>query len=164
MKANLVIFSVLTLASSCSSLDSINKNPACVVWKEQKYLGPYSTEVAESKAAWSGACRGAHWKCRTVDVSFDENKNVLIDGVTSVGKIEGTDFKYSLKTQSVDQRPMITYTALRVYPTLKEVHASISGADVTEETVYKYNDKCSNDQAIIGGIALGMIAEIQKEK
>lgn len=164
MKSKLMILSVLTLAASCSSIDSINKNPACVVWKDQKYLGPYSTEVTESKAAWSGSCRGAHWKCRTVDVSFDENKNVLIDGATNIGKIEGADFKYSLKTQTADQKSLITYTALRVYPTLKEVRASISGADVTEETVYKYNDKCSSDQAIIGGIALGMIAEIQKEK
>ncbi len=164
MKSKLMILSVLALAASCSSVDSINKNPACVVWKDQKYLGPYSTEVTATKAAWSGSCRGAHWKCRTVDVSFDESKNVLINGETNIGKIEGVNFNYSLKTQTADQKSLITYTALRAYPTLKEVRASVSGADVTEETVYQYNDKCSSDQAIIGGIALGMIAEIQKEK
>lgn len=164
MKSKLMILSVLTLAASCSSVDSINKNPACVVWKDQKYLGPYSTEVTGSKAAWSGSCRGAHWKCRTVDVSFDENKNVLINGDTMIGKIEDVNFSYSLKTQTADQKPLITYAALRAYPTLKEVRASVTGADVTEQTIYQYNDKCSTDQAIIGGIALGMIAEIQKEK
>jgi hypothetical protein len=164
MNSKLTILSVLLLAASCASLDSINKNPACVVWKDQKYLGPYSTEVLESKAVWSGSCRGAHWKCRTVDVSFDENKNVLIDGETNIGKIEGINFNYLIKTQTAQENSLITYTALRAYSGLKEVHASVSGADVTKETIYKYNDKCSSDQAIIGGIALGMIAEIQKEK
>lgn len=164
MQSKLTLLSVLVLAASCSSVESIQKNPACVVWKDQKYLGPYSTEVIESKASWSGSCRGAHWQCRKVDVSFDENKNVLINGETNVGKIEGNNFNYSEKTGTTNGKPLITYTALRAYPELKEVHASISGADVTDVTVYRYNDKCSVDQAVIGGVALGMIAEIQKEK
>jgi len=163
MKSKLLFLSVLTLAASCSSVDSIQKSPACVVWKDQKYLGPYSTEVAETKVSWSGSCRGAHWKCRTVDVSFDENKNVMI-GEMNIGKIEGMNFNSSVKLDSPDQKMAIIYTALRVYPGLKEVHASVSGTDVTDQTIYRYNDKCSSDQAIIGGIALGMIAEIQKEK
>lgn len=164
MKSKVVIFSFLALTASCSSIDSINKNPACVVWKDQKYLGPYSTEVIESKVAWKGACKSGHWNCQTVDVSFDENKNVLLNSETSVGKIDGVNFSYTIKTEAADQEPLITYAALRVYPTLKEVRASISGADVTDETVYYYNDKCSTDQAIIGGIALGMIAKIQNVK
>lgn len=163
MKSSLMLLSVLVLAASCASVDSIQKSPACTVWKDQKYLGPYSTEVAETRATWSGSCRGAHWKCRTVDVSFDENKNVMI-GEVNIGKIEGMNFNSSVKLDSPDQKMAINYTALRVYPDLKEVHASVSGADVTDQTVYRYNDKCSSDQAIIGGIALGMIAEIQKEK
>lgn len=164
MKSKLIILSTLALAASCSSVDSINKNPACVVWKDQKYLGPYSTEVVESKVAWKGACKSGHWNCQTVDVSFDENKNVLLNTETNIGKIDGVNFSYSVKTGVADQKSLITYTALRAYPTLKEVRASVSGADVTNETVYHYNDKCSTDQAIIGGIALGMIAEIQNVK
>lgn len=163
MKSKLIFLSVLSLVVSCSSIDSIQKNPACVVWKDQKYLGPYSTEVGESKVSWSGSCRGAHWKCRTVDVSFDENKNVMF-GEINIGKIEGENFNSSVQLSTNGHKPAIVYTALRAYPTLKEVHASFSGADVTDQTVYRYNDKCSSDQAIIGGIALGMIAEIQKEK
>lgn len=163
MKSKLILLSVLTLAASCTSVDSIQKSPACTVWKDQKYLGPYSTEVAETKASWSGSCRGAHWKCRTVDVSFDENKNVMF-GEMNIGKIEGVNFNSSVKLPTNGEKPVIVYTALRAYPDLKEVHASFSGADVTDQTVYRYNDKCSSDQAIIGGIALGMIAEIQKEK
>ena len=162
MTSKFIILSLLTLAASCSSIDSINKNPACVVWKDQKYLGPYSTEVIESKVAWKGACKSGHWNCQIVEVSFDENKNVLLNGETSVGKIEDLNFSSSVKT--ADQKALITHTALRAYPTLKEVRASISDADVTNETIYRYNDKCSTDQAIIGGIALGMIAEIQNVK
>ena len=163
MKSKLIILSVMALATSCASVDGNNKNPACVVWKDQKYFGPYSTEVIESKVTWTGGCEGSHLKCKTVDVSFDENKNVLISGVSNIGKIDGINFNYSLKTQEADQKSLITYTALRAYPSLKEVRASVSGADVTDETVYHYNDKCTSDQAIIGGIALGMIAKIQKK-
>lgn len=163
MKSRLFIVSMLAVLSSCSSVESVQKNPACVVWKDQKYLGPYSIEVKESKVEWNGSCRGAHWKCRNVDISFDENKNVLL-ATESIGKIEGVNFNYSAKSVGDDQKSLITYNALRAYPELKEVRATIAKADVTEEVVYHYNDKCSSDQGIIGGIALGMVEEIRKEK
>lgn len=159
----LIILSVLSLATSCTSLDSIKKNPICIVWKDQKYLGPYSTEVTETQVLWNGSCHGTKWKCRKVNVLFDENKNVLV-GETIIGKIEGINFNSSVKLDSIDQKMDVIYTALRVYPDLKEVHGTFSGADVTDQSVYHYNDKCSSDQAIIGGIALGMIAEIQNNK
>ena len=163
MKSKLILLSLLTLVVSCTSIDSINKSPACIVWKDQKYLGAYSIEVAETQVTWRGACQGAHWKCRTVDVSFDENKNVIVNKA-NIGKILGMNFNSSVEMESPDQKMAILYTALRVYPELKEVHATVSGADVTDQSIYRYNDKCSSDQAIIGGIALGMIAEIQKQK
>ena len=163
MKLKFMLLSMFMFATSCASVDSIKKSPTCIVWKDQKYFGPYSTEVNDKKVYWNGACTGGRWKCRTVEVSFDENKNIMI-GETSIGKIEGMNFNSSVKMESADQKMTILYTALRVYPDLKQVHASVSGADVTDQTIYHYNDKCSSDQAIIGGIALGMIAEIQIKK
>ena len=163
MKFKFIILFLLAFVISCASVESIKKSPACIVWKNQKYLGPYSTEVGETKAFWNGSCRGSHWQCRKVNISFDENKNVMV-GETMIGKIEGFNFNSSVKLESADKKMTILYTALRAYPDLKEVQATLSGADVTAQTDYHYNDKCSSDQAIIGAIALGMIAEIQKEK
>ena len=51
MKSKLIFLFILILTTSCASIDSIKKNPACVVWKDQKYLGPYSTEVSEKEAS-----------------------------------------------------------------------------------------------------------------
>ena len=157
----LILLFLLSSATSCTSLDSIRKSPACIVWKDQNFLGPYSTEVNETQASWNGSCHGTKWKCRTVNVLFDENKNVLFNE-TIIGKIEGINFNSSVKLELTDPNLDIIYTALRVYPELKEVYATFSGTDVNDQIVYHYNDKCSSDQAIIGGIALGMIAEIQK--
>ena len=159
----LILLSILSLIVSCTSIDSIKKSPTCIVWKDQKYLGPYSTEVEETKVSWNGSCHATKLNCRTVSVSFDENKNVMFDE-SIIGKIEGINFNSSVKLDGTDQKMTILYTALRVYPDLKEVHATFSGVDVTDQTIYHYNDKCSPDQAIIGGIALGMIAEIQNNK
>ena len=159
----LILLSILSLIVSCTSIDSIKKSPTFIVWKDQKYLGPYSTEVEETKVSWNGSCHATKLNCRTVSVSFDENKNVMFDE-SIIGKIEGINFNSSVKLDGTDQKMTILYTALRVYPDLKEVHATFSGVDVTDQTIYHYNDKCSLDQAIIGGIALGMIAEIQNNK
>jgi hypothetical protein len=157
MKFLVSMMALLALVSSCSSVDNIKKKPDCVVWKDQKYMGPYSTEVIGKKAVWNGSCQGSHWQCQTVDVSYDDNHNVFIKGSTNIGKIENNEFQYSAK----DAAPLITYTALRVYPELKEVKASVVENSITTETTYHYNEKCNSEDAVVGGIALGLISKIQ---
>jgi hypothetical protein len=157
MKFSLSMIALLALVSSCSSVNYIQKKAECVVWKDQKYMGPYSTEVLAKKAVWSGKCEGSHWKCQTVDVSYDESNNVFLDGTTNIGKIEKNEFQYGAK----EAAPLITYTSLRVYPELKEVRGSVVENTITTETTYHYNDKCTSEDAIVGGIALGLISKIQ---
>lgn len=157
MKVNLLLVLSLVLISACSSVNSIKKKPVCVVWKDQKYMGPYSTEVVEKKAAWKGSCKGVHWKCQAVEISYDENLNVFAKE-ENIGKIANNEFQYVAKNAT---QPVITYTSLRVYPEVKEVRASVLENTVSTETVYHYNDKCSFEDTIVGGIALGLISKIQ---
>jgi hypothetical protein len=156
--------SIIVLAcfiiSSCSSLDSVKKNPNCVVWKDQKYLGPYSIEVVEKKIEWTkGRCPGKKAKCEPVNLSLDENGNVFRDAV-NIGKINNNEFLYTVKDGDL---PLITYTSMRTYPETSEVKGAVLINNVPTETVYQYNQKCSPQEAILGGIALGLIAQIQNK-
>ena len=157
MKFNLMMTLLLVLVSACSSVETIKKKPVCVVWKDQKYMGPYSTEVIEKKATWKGSCQGAHWKCQDVEISYDDNLNVFAK-TENIGKISNNEFQYVAKETA---QPLITYTSLRVYPETHEVRASVVENTVSTETVYHYNDKCSFEDAIVGGISLGLISKIQ---
>lgn len=157
MKFNLSMMVLLALVSSCSSVDNIKKKADCVVWKDQKYMGPYSTEVLAKKAYWSGDCKGEHWKCQVVDVSYDEAKNIFINSTINIGKIVNNEFQFT----ATDAAPRITFTSLRAYPDLKEVRSAILENSITTEITYHYNDKCTVEDAIVGGIALELISNIQ---
>lgn len=157
MKFNLMITLLLVLVSACSSVDTIKKKSVCVVWKDQKYMGPYSTEVVAKKVSWKGSCQGAHWKCQDVEISYDDNLNVFAKS-ENIGQIANNEFQYVAKDAT---HPVITYTSIRVYPEVKEVRASVLENTVSTETVYHYNDKCSFEDTIVGGIALGLISKIQ---
>ena len=156
-----VLFLSLLFITSCASIDSIKKNPNCVVWRDQSVFGPYSTEVLDNKVIWTGSCRSANWKCRSVEVSFDENKNIFLKGDINIGKIENNEFNYTEK--DLADKSLTIYTALRAYPEVSEVRTSVT-EKATVEVAYRYNEQCSVPQAIIGGLALGLIDQIQKEK
>lgn len=130
-----------------------------MVWKDQKYLGPYSIEVVDKKVSWNGHCQGEHWNCTVINISFDDNNNVFKDEVT-IGKIEKNEFQYALK----DGSPLITYNSLRAYPESREVKASSVVNNQASEAVYSYNEKCSSEEAIIGSISLGLILKVQNKK
>ncbi len=155
----LAALSITMVLVSCQSMKSIETSPNCTVWMDQEYLGPYSTEVVEKNATWAGTCRTASsYNCRKVNVSYDENNNVFKDGII-IGKIEKNKFTYTEKS-SVDN--LIVYTSVHVYPDLKKIMASVITGDKNAETEYQYNDKCSVEQATVGAIALGLIAQVQK--
>ncbi|MBY0414409.1 MAG: hypothetical protein K2Q18_09595 [Bdellovibrionales bacterium] len=140
-----ILFSFLLVVSACSSISGLQKKPVCAVWKDQKYMGPYSIEVVEKQVRWSGQCQGSHWKCKEVSVSYDEANNVLMNFTTNIGVISGTIFTGSSK--------YISIASAMVLPDKKEVQAGGS--------IFQYNDKCSNQDAIVGTVALGLIAEAQ---
>lgn len=160
MKINLMLVFLLILVSGCSSVASIKKKPVCAVWRDQKYMGPYSTEVINKKVSWKGSCLGSHWRCQAVEISYDEKLNVFAKE-ENIGQIANNKFQYVAKDAA---QPVITFTSLRVYSEAKEVRAAVLENTVSTETVYHYNDKCSFEDAIIGGISLGLISKIQGAK
>jgi hypothetical protein len=160
MKFNLLMISLLALISSCSSVDTLKKKTDCAVWRDQKYMGPYSIDVVGKKSVWTGKCQGNHWKCKNIEVYYDDKNLIFLNGPVNIGKIINNEFQFA----AADAAPLITYTALRAYPETREVKASILENSVNTETVYHYNDKCSSEDAIVGSIALGLVWKAQEQK
>lgn len=155
---NLLFLSLISLlAVSCSSLDSIKKNVNCVVWKDQKYLGPYSVEVVAKKAEWKGACKGYNRGCHELNISADDQNNVL-SGIDVLGKIENNELKFSEKHSLAE---WLNFTGVRVFADQKLVKSSVIVNGTVNEYSYSYNEKCSPEEAIVGGVAIGLIEQAQ---
>ncbi|MBC7428461.1 MAG: hypothetical protein H7336_07615 [Bacteriovorax sp.] len=159
MKFFLWLTTAAMLVSSCSSVDSIKKNENCVVWKDQKVWGPYSVEVINKKADWTGSCKGYNRGCDEVHISLDENNNVL-SNADVLGKIENNELQFAEKHALAD---IMNFTGVRVYPDLKTVKSSIIVNKITTEESFLYNDKCSAEESITGAIALGLIGKSQNK-
>ena len=160
MKKILFLIFLTLFFTSCQSMKSIETSPNCVVWRDQEFFGPYSTEVVDKKTTWDGSCRTANYQCRKVNISYDENNNILKDEIV-IGKFENNKFIYTEKNSS---NSLIVYTSVHVYPELKKVMATIVNGGAATETEYQFNLKCSSEQAAIGAIALGLIYQIQTTK
>ncbi len=153
-----LFLSIMTLTlASCSSVDSVKKNVNCVVWKDQKYFGPYSIEVIAKKVEWKGACQGTNRNCTEVVISLDESNNVL-SGTDVLGKIENNELKFAEKHALSN---VINFAGVRVYPEQKLVKSSVVTSGVSTEESYLYNDKCSAEEAVTGTVALNLIALAQ---
>lgn len=148
---SLVLVSGL-LVSSCSSIDQINKNPNCVVWKDQKFFGPASVEVISKKVSWIGGCRGLHWDCKALKLTSDDGNNVMAEEIP-MGFIENNRFSFFPDHPFGDYVSSAEYVAV---PESQEVR--------TPQTVYRFNQKCSADEAILGALAVDIIGHIQKAK
>lgn len=155
---------------SCQSMKSIEKNPNCIVWKDQEYLGPYSIEVVNKAVKWNGSCRTADYRCREVNVSYDDGNNVYKDTII-VGKIENnkfTKFEYSQKDpvqKPFSEKPLFLFSSVEASHEAKVLENTLTNSDQTViKSQYKYNEKCSAEDAVIGGISLGLIEQIQKSK
>jgi hypothetical protein len=142
----------LSLFASCSSLDSVKKNANCVVWKDQKVWGPASIEVIGKTVSWIGGCRGMHWDCKNLKIRADEDNNVMAEEIPT-GFIENNVFKF------FPDQPFAAYVSSAEYK------ANPEALEVTSSKInFRYNDKCTPEQALIGAIAVDIIGHIQKAK
>lgn len=169
MKMLAALFLAITLVS-CQSMKSIEKNSNCIVWKDQEYLGPYSVEVANKAVKWNGSCRTADYRCREVNVSYDAENNVYKDTII-VGKIVNnkfTKFEYSQKEpvqKPFSEKPLFLFSSVEASHETRVLENTLTNINQTvSKTQYRYNEKCSAEDAVIGGISLGLIEQIQKSK
>lgn len=157
MKILLFISIIILMVSSCSSVDSINKSPHCIVWKNQEIWGPYSVDVIGKKIEWKGACKGYNRGCTEILITLDENNNVL-HRADVLGKIENNELRFAEKHVLFET---INFTGVRAYPEQKLVKSSMIINAITTEDSFQYNDKCSAEEAITGAVALGLISKSQ---
>ncbi len=144
---------------SCSSVDSIKKSSNCIVWKDQKYMGPYSVDVIAKKIEWTGACIGYNRGCQEIVITLDENNNVL-SGAENLGKIENGELKFSEK-HSLSE--VVNFTGIRAYPEQKLVKSSVVVENVSTEQSFSFNNKCSAEEAVAGVVALSLIEKAQSK-
>lgn len=148
---------IVSLFASCASVDGINKSPNCVVWKDQKYWGPYSIDVVENKILWDAKCKGYNSGCVPLTLKIDENKNILSDEVI-IGKIENND---AVMVDNHIHAKMINYKIVRASMETKEL-STLADDKASPVVAYKFNDKCTNESALLGGVALDLIQYLQK--
>jgi hypothetical protein len=151
MKSLSLILS-LSLFASCSSIDSVQKNANCVVWKDQKVWGPASIEVIGKTVSWIGGCRGMHWDCKRLKIRADEDNNVMAEEIPT-GFIENDSFKF------FPDQPFTDFVSSSEYKVNTEKH-EVNSSKIN----FRYNDKCTPEQALIGSIAVDIIGHIQKVK
>lgn len=142
----------LSLLASCSSLESVKKNTNCVVWKDQRVWGPASIEVIGKTVSWMGGCRGMHWDCKKLKIRADEDNNVMAEEIPT-GFIENNVFKF------FPDQPFSEYVSSSEYKVNPENQEVISS-----KINFRYNDKCTPEQALIGAIAVDIIGHVQKAK
>ncbi len=158
MKKSLLFIMLATLAS-CASVDSIHKNANCVVWRDQKYWGPYSVEVVENKIFWNGNCKGYNSGCKELSLKVDENKNLLSDEAV-IGTIANNELKLVEKHALAT---MINYTVMSANMEGKQLKTQTAATEPFVDS-YKFNDKCSAEAALLGGVALDAIYFLQINK
>lgn len=158
MKKSLLFIMLATLAS-CASVDSIHKNANCVVWRDQKYWGPYSVEVVENKVFWNGNCKGYNSGCKELSLKVDENKNLLSDEAV-VGTIANNELKLIEKNVL---STMINYNVMSANMEGKQLKTQTAATEPFVDS-YKFNDKCSVEAALLGGVALDAIYFLQINK
>lgn len=157
MKAFLFLSLITLLLTSCSSLDSVKKSPNCIVWKDQKYLGPYSVTVLTKKVEWKGSCKGYNRGCSELMISADEQNNVL-SGADLLGKIENNELKFAEKHSLTE---WLNFKMVKVDLEKKLVRTTFLSNDGEVDQNYFYNEKCSPEEAIVGGVAIGLIEKAQ---
>lgn len=153
----ILALTMVSLFASCASVDGINKSPNCVVWKDQKYWGPYSIEVVENKIKWDAKCKGYNSGCVALNLKIDENKNILSDEVI-IGKIENND---AIMVDNHVHAKMINYKIMRASMETKEL-STLLDDKAAPLAAYKFNDKCNAESAVLGGVALDLIQFLQK--
>jgi hypothetical protein len=146
--------------SSCASIKSNLTNVNCIVWKDQKIWGPYSVEVFENKAEWKGNCKSYNRNCDIVQISLDENKNVLSESVI-IGSIVNNELSFLAQHVLINKT---NYTAVSALMDQKKVKVTkiVNSESVIE--LLEYNDKCTPELAIIGAVAVGAISKFQKKE
>ncbi|AUN97180.1 hypothetical protein DOM21_15765 [Bacteriovorax stolpii] len=158
MKKSL-LFIMLGALVSCASVDSIHKNANCVVWKDQQYWGPYSIEVVENKIFWNGNCKGYNSGCKELSLKVDENKNLLSDEAV-IGTIANNELKLAEKHALAT---MINYNVMSANMEGKQLKTQTAATEPFVDS-YKFNDKCSAESALLGGVALDAIYFLQINK
>ena len=150
-------FLTIALVSSCASIDAINKSPNCTVWRDQKYWGPYSIEVVGNTVKWDAMCKAYNSGCIPLTLKLDENKNILSDEVI-IGKIENNEAKM---IDNHIHAKMLSYKIMRASLQNKSL-STLVDEQATPVEVYKLNDKCTTESALVGGVALDLIQYLQK--
>lgn len=156
------IFSLSILAillSSCASVESINKNKNCVVWRDQKYWGPYSLEVVENKIFWNGNCKAYNSGCKELSLLIDENKNLVSDGKI-IGVIANDEVRF---TEKHSLEGIINYKVMKASVESKQLKTQTAETEPFVDS-YKFNDKCTGESALLGGVALDVINFLQTKK
>lgn len=143
--------------SSCASVEGINKSANCIVWRDQKYWGPFSLEVVENKIKWDTKCKAYNSGCVALNIKLDENKNILSDEVI-IGKIENND---ATMIDNHIHAKMLNYKMMRASLENKTL-ATLTDDKAVPVEAYKFNDKCSVESALVGGVALDLIQYLQK--
>ncbi len=153
------ILGLLTIAlfTSCASIDGVNKSANCTVWRDQKYWGPYSIEVVNNEVKWDAKCKAYNSGCVPLFLKLDENKNILSDGVI-IGKIENNEAKM---VDNHIHAKMIDYKIMRASIEAKKLSTLVDDKAASVE-VYNFNDKCSAESALVGGVAIDLIQYLQK--
>lgn len=155
----LFLLASISVLTSCASVDSINKNPNCVVWRDQKYWGPYSIEVVENKVFWNGNCKGYNSGCRELTLKIDENKNLLSDEAV-LGSVVNNELKFVEKHALTG---IINYNVEKVNMESKMLQTQTAATEPFVDS-HQFNDKCTAEAALLGGVALDAINFLQTNK
>ena len=93
-----------------------------------------------------------HWDCKVLKVSVDDDNNVMAEEIP-MGFIEKNRFTF------FPDHPFGNYVSSAEYVSVPEEFV-VNGNSHN----YRFNQKCSANEAIIGAIAVDIIDHIQKEK
>lgn len=156
---NIILLAFIALLSSCASVDSINKSANCIVWRDQDYWGPYSIEVVENKVFWNGNCKVYNSGCKELNLKVDENKNILSDEAI-IGTVANNELRLVEKHALTG---IINYTASKANMESKTLQTQTALSEPFVDSD-KFNDKCTPEAALLGGVALDAIKFLQSKK
>lgn len=175
---NALILSLFFL-TACASVKDLTSASSCKVWKEEVLFGPTAVDVGSNGAYWDGLCKNLWWDCKQVHARSEENRfgkkevylNVSSDygGISwdqdnkALGIIAGNEFNYNKENPLYKY---ISFTPLKVNEKEKTVGyiADIHILGMQSEVTYNFNSHCSNEQALLGALAVSAVGTLKNQK
>lgn len=162
---------VLTLFG-CASVDKLEQDETCKVWKESPFWFPPTAVSAYNRvASWSGHCRQLLWNCKNVSGHWEENGDITISNHEDyklnwdkqdivIGKIVNGEFTYNSENPLAK---FISYSSMKADMQNLAVKYNVQAFGMSNEVAIRFNKVCSAEQAILGSLVLGAVERLQAE-